>query len=71
MGGGDKKPGKDHRLTFTIGAFNDGLKTNFCNNPFSMLPHIGIKRLLTDRDETVFGINRNQADKLRKFFTHT
>ena len=25
-----KKPQKDHRLTFTIGAFNDGLKSNFC-----------------------------------------
>ncbi len=22
-------PKKDHRLNFTIGAFNDGLKTNF------------------------------------------
>ena len=21
---------KDHRLNFTIGAFNDGLKSNFC-----------------------------------------
>lgn len=30
-GGGSSKPSKDHRLTFTIGAFNDGLKTNFCN----------------------------------------
>ena len=30
LGGGDKKPSKDHRFTFTIGAFNDGLKTNVC-----------------------------------------
>ena len=27
------KPVKDHRVTFTIGAFNDGLKTNFCKIP--------------------------------------
>ena len=25
-------PKKDHRLNFTIGAFNDGLKTNFCKD---------------------------------------
>jgi hypothetical protein len=36
-----------------------------------MFPNIGIKRLLTNRDETVFGINRNQSGKLRKYFTHT
>ncbi len=23
---------KDHRINFTIGAFNDGLKSNFCKN---------------------------------------
>ncbi len=28
--GKSNKPQKDHRLTFTIGAFNDGLKCNFC-----------------------------------------
>lgn len=27
--GGDK-PKKDHRVSFNIGAFNDGLRTSFC-----------------------------------------
>ncbi len=54
---------KDHRLTFTIGAFNDGLKTNFCNYILSVnSDHVELKRLITQKDVTTFGISRNQAD---------
>ena len=42
------KPKKDSRLNFTIGAFNDGLKS-----------HFSVKRLLSDKDVTTFGIARS------------
>eukprot|EP00347_Sterkiella_histriomuscorum_P010486 403376097 len=54
--GGDGEQKKDHRFTFNIGAFSDGLP---------------IRRLLSDFDETIFGIQKNQMDQLRRYFTHS
>lgn len=52
--------GKPHRFTFNIGCFNDGLRSSFCNFTLLGLNFIGFRRILTDFDETVFGIQKNQ-----------
>jgi hypothetical protein len=33
--------------------------------------YVELKRLFTERDVTTFGISRNQADQIRKYFTYT
>ncbi|CDW88002.1 UNKNOWN [Stylonychia lemnae] len=32
---------------------------------------IGLRRILSDHDETTFGIQKNSLDQLRRYFTHT
>lgn len=70
------KPGKqgkkkDHRVSFSIGAFNDGLRTTLSKSFPLVILSVAYKRLFTQTDETTFGINKNSMDQLRTYFTHT
>ena len=57
-----------HSLSAVSMMVSDQVFVRFARN----LNQLGFRRLLTDFDETVFGIQKNQDfDQLRQYFTHT